>query len=530
MYNKNPSLRSEGEAIEMTPEMIQEWIRCKEDIYYFAEKYYYLNTIDHGRILMKLRDYQYRLLNTINDKSDPAKRHTLVLSGRQSGKTEVSMLYMLHYILFNETKTVAILANNEKTASDILRKIKDSYESLPIWLQQGIKEAGWAQQKIQLENGCMVISGSTSSNGIRGRTISLLFLDEFAFVAPNVADEFIASVYPTIASGETSEIIMVSTPNGLNHFYNFWVNAQKSVDDGGNSFKPVKVNWDEVPKRDGDWKKQTIANVGLIKWNQEYECRFLGSAPTLVDPDKLEELGEKSIIDPKMLKYNGGLLIYEEPTDDDFYIMGVDSASGNGGDYSVIQILKIKDEYSIEQVAMFRSNTMSYAKFAEACIGISEYYNGAFMMVENNDIGAQVCSMIWDDFEYDLIVNTDKKGIGTRSTKKSKLDANMITKRYIENDWLIIRDAETLKEFAQYEEVTPNVFKGPRSGHDDCVTAMLWSIYFVTTPYFDGKDFNVKSIDKKFILKKKLEEDDAPIVMFDNGPTKTDAYGFNWDR
>ena len=272
MYNKNPSLRAEGEIIDFTPEMIQEWLKCKEDIFYFAEKYYYINTIDHGRILMQLRDYQYRLLNVINDKSDPQKRHTIVLSGRQSGKTEVSMLYMLHYILFKQDKTVAILANNERTAADILRKMKDSYEALPLWLQQGIKEGGWAQQKIQLENGNMVISGSTSSNGIRGRTISLLFLDEFAFVAPNVADEFIASVYPTIASGETSEIIMVSTPNGLNHFHNFWVKAQKSVDDDGNSFKPVKVEWYEVPGRDESWKKQTISNVGLIKWNQEYEC------------------------------------------------------------------------------------------------------------------------------------------------------------------------------------------------------------------------------------------------------------------
>lgn len=530
MFNKNPSLRAEGEVVDFTPEMIQEWIKCKEDIYYFAEKYFHIVTIDEGRILIPLRDYQKRLLASFTDRSNPAKRHNIVLSGRQSGKTQVSMLYILHYILFNEDKTVAILANNERTAADILRKVKESYEGLPIWLQQGIKEGGWSQQSIKLENGNMVLAGSTSSNGIRGRTISLLFLDEFAFVAPNVADEFIASVYPTIASGQTSQIIMVSTPNGLNHFYNFWITANQHGDKG-NSFKPFRVRWDEIPGRDADWKKQTISDIGIQKFTQEYECKFLGSAPTLVDPDILEKLGSATIRDATELKYNGALKIFEPPKDNAMYIMGVDSASGNGGDYSVIQVLKLTSEYEIEQVAVFRSNTMSYAMYSEACIGISKYYNECFMLVENNDIGSNVANMIWNDYEYDYILNTDGMGkpIGTRATKKSKLDANMLLKRFMENSWLTIRDELTLKELSQYEEVTPNVFKGPRSGHDDCVTALLWALYFVSTPFFDAKDLSVKSIDAKFLLSKKIEEEYTPVVLFDDDTSKVDDYGFTWD-
>ena len=531
MFNKNPALRAEGEVVDFTPEMVQEWIRCKEDIYYFAEKYYHITTIDSGRILIPLRDYQKRLLASINDDSDPLKRHSIILSGRQSGKTEVSMLYILHYMLFNEDKTIAILANNERTASDILRKIKDSYESLPIWLQSGIKEGGWSQQSFKLENGNIIISGSTSSNGIRGRAIALLFLDEFAFVAPNVADEFIASVYPTIASGRTSKIIMVSTPNGLNHFYNFWIPAQKAIDNGGNSFKPFKVRWDEIPDRDEEWKKQIISDIGPVKFEQEYGCKFLGSAPTLVDPDILESLGSTTITHPVVLKYNGALKVFETPILDSMYIMGVDSASGNGGDYSVVQVLKLTTEYEIEQVAVFHSNTMSYAMFAEVCIGISKYYNECFMLVENNDIGSNVANMIWQDYEYDYIINTDGRGkpIGTRATKKSKLDANMLLKRFMENGWLTIRDDLTLKELSQYEEVTPNVFKGPRSGHDDCVTSLLWALYFVSTPFFDAKDLSVKSIDSKFLLSKKIEDDYTPVVLFDNNNNETDGYGFKWD-
>jgi hypothetical protein len=267
MYERNPGLRAEGETIEYSQEMIQEWIRCKEDILYFAEKYFYIVSIDEGRTLIELREYQKRMLKAFID-PNPTKRHRIVLSGRQSGKTQVSCIYMVHYMIFNRDKTVAILANNERTASDILRKIKESYEALPLWLQQGIRAAGWSTTQIKLENGNIMMSGSTSSNGIRGRTINLLFLDEFAFVPNNMADQFIASVYPTISSGKTSQIIMVSTPKGMNHFYNAWINAIK----GENNYMPIKINWWEVPGRDDEWKRSTIADIGLIRWCQEFEC------------------------------------------------------------------------------------------------------------------------------------------------------------------------------------------------------------------------------------------------------------------
>lgn len=267
MYEKNPNLRAAGEAHEYTPDMVNEWIKCKEDILYFAEKYFYIVSLDDGRILIKLREYQKRMLKAFID-PNPKKRHRIVLSGRQSGKTQVSCIFMVHYMLFNMDKTVAILANNERTASDILRKIKESYEALPLWLQQGVADSGWSKTQIKLENGNIMISGSTSSNGIRGRAINLLFLDEFAFVPNNIADEFISSVYPTISSGKTSQIIMVSTPKGMNHFYNVWINAVK----GRNNYMPIKINWWEVPGRDEEWKASTINDIGPIRWNQEFEC------------------------------------------------------------------------------------------------------------------------------------------------------------------------------------------------------------------------------------------------------------------
>lgn len=342
------------------------------------------------------------------------------------------------------------------------------------------------------------------------------------------------------------EIWKVTVENGFyieaSQDHTFYINEEKR------KLKDLQVGW-KLNTTEGLQTIKSIDNTGVEEETYDIihvdntkhtffangietsNCKFLGSAPTLVDPDILEALGSTTVRDATELKYNGALKVFETPKDDAMYIMGVDSASGNGGDYSVVQVLKLTTEYEIEQVAVFRSNTMSYAMYSEACIGISKYYNECFMLVENNDIGSNVANMIWNDYEYDNILNTDGMGkpIGTRATKKSKLDANMLLKRFMENSWLTIRDELTLKELSQYEEVTPNVFKGPRSGHDDCVTALLWALYFVSTPFFDAKDLSVKSIDAKFLLSQKIEEEYTPVVLFDNDKPKVDGYGFTWD-
>lgn len=253
-------------------------------------------------------------------------------------------------------------------------------------------------------------------------------------------------------------------------------------------------------------------------------CKFLGSAQTLIDPNLLERIGVY-IEHPIELKYNGSLRIYETPKEESFYILGVDSAAGNGGDYSVTQVLKIDDEKNITQVATFSNNMLSFARYAEAVIGISEYYNGAYIMLENNDIGAQVANCIWYDYEYDKIVNVERKQLGIRSTRKSKLAANMLLKRYMEAGWLEIRDEETLRQLTMYEEVTPNVYRAPHSEHDDHVTSLLWGLYFVNTIYFDSKDLSVKKIDPKFNIDKNNNPD---TPMFFGDEPDIDEDGFDW--
>lgn len=508
MFKGDPLLRGEGEKIDYTPEMLQEYIRCSEDVIYFAEKYFHVTSIDDGRKKIKLWDFQKRILKAFVNPPDN-KRHVCLLSSRQIGKTTVSRIFIIHYILFNADKNVALLADKEKTALKILREIKSSFKELPLWLQQGILSDGWNALSLRFENGTMITASSTASTAMRGEAISLLYLDEFAFVPRNIADDFMASVYPTIASGKTAKIIAVSTPNGLNHFYNLWRQSVRNE----NNFKAIKVRWDEIPGRDEQWKESVIRDIGPVRWAQEFSAKFIGSSNTLIDGDLLERI---EVIDPIGVKWNGLFLIYEYPEKGAMYILGVDTAKGTARDYSVIQVLKITDEFDIKQVATYRNNTISPYDFSQICIEISQYYNEAYLMVENNDIGSSVADTIWYTFEYDKILNCDPKGIGVRATKKSKLAANMLIKRYLENGWLQICDKTTLLEISKYEEISPDVFSAKHGENDDTVTSLLWGLYFLTTVFYDGKSNDVKKIDPKFRLDGKSEEEEAPIIIFDD--------------
>lgn len=430
--------------------------------------------------------------------------------------TTISLIYLTHYALFNEDKYVALLANKEKTANEILRRIKLAILKLPIWLQQGISEAngGWNKGQVGFENGVRLIAGSTSSSAIRSESISLLYLDEFAFVPDNIADDFMRSVYPTVSSSQTARIIIVSTPHGLNHFYHIWRGAIEQDPEKRNNFMPVKINWNEIDGRNEKWKEGIIRDIGPQAFAQEYACKFLGSSDTLIDANILERL---TIKEPIELKLGDCFNIYEhpQPLDKDvMYICGVDSAKGTGKDFSVVQVLKITHEHDIKQVATYKNNFINAHEFAEVVISISEYYNGAYLMVENNEVGGTVADAIWFTYEYDKILNCDKKGIGIRSTKTSKLAGNILLKKYVDSGWLEIIDRQTIYELSRYEEIRLNIFQAPRGSTDDHVMALLWALYFVTTMFFDGKQIGVKQIDEKFKLNIEEKNDDTPIMFY----------------
>lgn len=301
MFDGNPLLRSAEEAVSYTKEMQEEYLRCMNDIIYFAEKYCYIITLDEGKVLIKLWDFQKKVLKAMvdppefyNEEEDiyEKKQHVIILASRQISKTTLSSIFILHYAIFNQDKTIAVLANKEKTALEIIQKIKMIYENLPFWLQPGLKSAGWSKSRIEFGNGSRIIGASTASTGIRGFSINCLFLDEYSFVPASISDEFMASVYPTISSGKSSKIIMVSTPNGLNHFYNIWSDAIK----GKNQYYPIKINWYDRPDRDETFKQKVIRDIGITRWLAEYQC-CKGNSKIVVRNKETNEIKKVSLED-----------------------------------------------------------------------------------------------------------------------------------------------------------------------------------------------------------------------------------------
>lgn len=513
MFKSNPLLRAENEVVEYSIEQLVEYRRCENDIIHFAENYVKIVTIDRGIETIKMWDFQKEMILSLQN-PPPNKRHACILASRQVGKSCITRIFLLHYLLYNTNKTVAILANKEKTARKLMKELKEAYQRLPYWLQVGVK--AWNADNIILENGMEVICSSTSSDGIRSYTISCLILDEFAFVPDNIAMEFISSVYPTISSGKTSRIICVSTPNGLNHFHKIW---QTANNDPESEYYPIKIDWWRVPGRDEEFKRKTIANLpgGVIQWNSEYGNRFIGSTNNLVDPDILENIKTSKPIE---LQFKDRFLIYKKPEKGKEYVLGIDTGAGTGLDYSVIQVLEVNGECDLEQVAVFRDNMIDIHEFAEVCVGVSEYYNDAQMMVENDGVGQALVNDIFYTHENENLVNLDPKGLGINANKKTKPSACTLLKQYIENKWLRINDQTTLYELSRFVEVRKNVFQcQEKDGHDDTVTSLYWGNYFVKTPYYDPKGYRKAKISDEYNLNSSSEEEseEAPVIIFDEG-------------
>lgn len=519
------SIRQSGEQVEYTPEMIEEYIKCKTDIIYFAEKYFNIVTLDFGKQVIKLRDYQKKILKAMTETPDD-KRHLCILSSRQSGKTTTNNIYLLHYSLFNEDKKISILANKESTAIGILKNVKLAYENLPKFLQQGISKGGWNKKTIEFENGTTLTAGSTSSSAGRSTSANLLLLDEFAFVPDNIADYFMSSVYPIIVSGNTAKIIIVSTPAGMNHFHDIYSNACLPKEDPrANTFFPIYVGWRDVPGRDEKWKNNVIRDIGQMRFNQEFDCQFLGSTATLVDGKKIESIVTK---EPIEIKEGGCMLIYENPIKGATYVIGADPCKGLGQDYGVMQILRVDGLEKLEQVALYRNNKIDPHNFAKKLIEVSKIYNSAVLMVENNGKeGGMVIEAIHWTYQYDKLISMSDTDLGITSNVKVKFLANFNMRRYIENNFILLHDQQTIVELGKYEEVKTNIFKAKdKTDHDDCVTALIWAIHFIEMLPLMSMSFDpvTKLITSGDFADTKYETDEYPVAIIDDGMDFVNQY------
>lgn len=545
-YKNNKQLRAAGVPIDYTEWQLDEIIKCETDPVYFCKTYMKIVHVDRGLINLVPYPYQERIIQSLTD-----NRFVICKIPRQSGKTTVTVGYILHYILFNKDVKVAILANKGTLARDILDRLKKSFEYLPPWLQQGVEI--WNKGSIELENGSKVIADATAGSSIRGQTFNLVLLDEFAHIHPNQADDFMNSVYPTISSGKTTRVIIVSTPKGMNKFYKIWKDAEEHKND----YIPIEASWREVPGRDDEWMEETIKNIGgQVAFDQEFGCDFMGSQNTLIDSVTLRNLTSMTPI----ATTDQGLKIFKRPyMEYDYtgrpinrgqYIITVDVARGLGGDYSVASVWRF-DTFPYEQVATFRSNTISPLLFPDVINRLSKMYNDAYVLLELNDLGEQVADILYQDLECETILSTvreKKKGqvlyggattnsqFGLKTDKKTKRIGCSNLKQLMENQKLIIHDEETIEEFCNFVEKRGS-YEADQGYHDDMVMTAVLLGWVSTQDLF--KDMAKRDIRKEIsdVTSKTLDDESIPFIMISNGldhhndetmPMMQDEDGTTW--
>jgi hypothetical protein len=509
-YLGNPKLKRVNMPMQLTEDQIREFIRCSKDPVYFIENYVKIITLDKGFVQISLYPFQKQAVQDIND-----NRRVIVKAGRQVGKTTMVVGYILWYILFNEDKFVAILANKAPTAREILNRIKIAYESLPLWLQQGVRV--WNKGDIELENNCRIMATSTASSAIRGYSISLLYLDEFAFVPSNIADEFFTSVYPTISSGTQSKILISSTPNGMNHYYRMWTEAVE----GQNGFKHIEANWRQVPGRDQAWADEQRRVLGDEKFLQEMECEFMGSAGTLLSAPALKSL---AFVTPIHLSENG-IKIYKAPEKNRNYVIVADTSRGKGLDYSAFSVIDVT-ELPYRQVCTYKDNNISPLVYPSVIKRIGDYYNQAYVLVEINDNGQQIVDSLFEDYEYENILSTvDIKGKvsitwgygnksyrGIRTTKSVKRLGCSLMKNLIEGQKLIIQDFDTISELSTFVAKGTS-YESEEGSHDDLVMTLVLFSWMTNQQFFadlTNTDVRAKLHEEQM---KQIEEEQLPSFL-----------------
>lgn len=491
-FKGNPNLKSPGEKITWTQQMVEEYIKCSQDPIYFIKKYMRIINADEGLIPFDMYDYQEEIVTSIKD-----NRYTIVCASRQCGKSLTVCGFALWYILFNSDKTVAILANKAETAKEILGKIRVAYQHIPKWLQQGVTV--WNKMSICLENNSKIISSATSSAAIRGFVVNVLILDEVAFIENY--EEFFTSVYPTISSGKTTKVVMISTPNGMNHFYETWKGAEEKT----NGYNPIRVSWERVPGRDEEWKQETLAglNYDQQKFNQEFVTEFAGSSGTLISGWKLMQLKHQEPINENHF----GLKQYVLPEKEHSYICIVDTSRGKGLDYSAFSIIDTTALPYI-QVCTFRNNEITPIEYTEIVYNMCVQYNNAYILVESNDVGSQVADLIHHQFEYENQIYTEAKGSlgrsvsygfspsttrGIRTTRPVKNLGCSILKLLIEQDKLIAHDKQTIQEMMTFSAKNQS-WEAEQGCHDDMIMGLVLFAWLTTQSYFaDLNDINTVS-------------------------------------
>ena len=513
-YLRNPNLKASNVKVSFTQEQVEEYIKCAKDPTYFIEKYIQIVSLDKGLVPFNLWDFQRKMVDTFHN-----NRFTICKLPRQSGKSTTILAYLLHYLLFNQNVSIAILANKGALARELLGRLQLAYEHMPVWLQQGIKV--WNKGNIELENGSKILAAATSSSAVRGGSYNIIFLDEFAHVPPHFAHSFFNSVYPTISSGKETKVLIVSTPNGMNLFYKMWVDAHEKR----SKYKPIEIHWSDVPGRTKEWKSDTISNTSVEQFEQDFECIFLGSANTLINPAKLKTLAH---INP--VHQQDGFDVFEFPDKQKIYAMCVDVAHGKKLDYSAFVVVDIS-QLPYKVVAKYKNNTITPLALPAFIYKVGQQYNDATILIEVNDIGQQVADALNFDYEYENLFVSSVKGrqgqilggghskniqLGVRTTKTVKRMGCSTLKSLIEDDKLIINDFDIISELSSFIQYG-STYRGEDGVHDDLVMCLVLFGWLIDQRYF--KEITDQDIRKTLEAQRMqyIEDNMTPFGEIDDG-------------
>ena len=528
-YLGNQNLKAAGVAVNFTREQIEEYMRCAGDPIYFIINYCKIVTLDHGLQPFDLYECQKNKINIIHE-----NRRIILMEGRQQGKTTTSAAYILWTTLFSANKTVAILANKAAAAREVLSRYQVMYEHLPVWLQQGVTT--WNKGDIELENGSKVFTSATSSSGIRGRSVNMLYVDEAAIIPNNVAEDFFTSVYSTISSGETTKILLSSTPLGYNHFWKFWNDAEEDRNGFVNLFIPY---W-EIPGRDEAWANEQRRLLGDLKYNQEVLCKFLGSSLTLINSDVISQM---SGIPPTMHK--DGLDIFKDLEVGHVYVLVADTAKCVGGDYSAFTVIDItQSPFTIS--AKYRNNKISPLLYPSVIHTVAKQYNESFILVEINS-SEQVAQILHNEYEYENLLFISRSSTGQKinsgfggsgrteygitTDKKIKRIGCSTFKSLVEEKKLLITDMDIISEISTFIE-NKGSYSADEGYHDDLVMTLVLFSWLFTDPYFkDLTDINIREEMYKNQIEA-IENNVAPVGFINNGLEEekyVDDSGQVWD-
>ena len=516
VYLGNPNLKKANTPINFTKKQIQEFIRCKDDPVYFTKNHIKIVSLDEGLVPFKMWDFREKLISNFHE-----NRFNIAKLPRQTGKSTTVISYLLHYALFNDNVKIAILANKAETSRELLSRLQLAYENLPKWMQMGI--VAWNKGSMELENGSKIIAASTSSSAVRGNSFNIIFLDEFAFIPNHISEQFFSSVYPTISSGKTTKVIIISTPQGMNMFYKLWHDAER----GKNGYVPLEVHWSQVPGRDQAWKEETIRNTSERQFTQEFECEFLGSVDTLISASKL-----RSMVYEDPVQDNGkGLKIYETVKEDKDYIITVDVSRGTNNDYSAFVVFDITS-LPWKVVAKYRNNEIKPMLFPNIIDQVAKNYNRAYILIEVNDIGEQVGSILHYDLEYPNVLMCAMRGragqivgqgfsgaksqLGLKMSKVTKKVGCSNLKTLIEDDKLMIPDYEIISELTTFIQKNQS-FEADEGHNDDLVMCLVLFAWLAVQPYF--REMTDNDVRKRIYEEQanQIEQDMAPFGFIVDG-------------